>query len=82
MFPLVSSIWKSLCLDHDSLFQILNRTNNIFELVTVEPILNDNKPPSDGRGDLLLSDEMEISEDKNLRLKGNMHTNYIIIIYT
>ncbi|XP_018579643.1 soluble guanylate cyclase 88E [Anoplophora glabripennis] len=50
---------------------ILNRTNNIFELVTVEPILND-KPPSDGRGGLLLSDEMEVSEDRNLRLKGQM----------
>ncbi|KAJ8951007.1 hypothetical protein NQ318_006391 [Aromia moschata] len=51
---------------------ILNRTNNIFELVTVEPILND-KPPSECRGhELVLSDEMEVSEDKNLRLKGQM----------
>uniref|UniRef100_A0A6P7FM48 guanylate cyclase n=1 Tax=Diabrotica virgifera virgifera TaxID=50390 RepID=A0A6P7FM48_DIAVI len=50
---------------------ILNRTNNIFELVTVEPILNDK--PSGRRGhELLLSDEMEVSEDKNLRLKGQM----------
>ncbi|XP_056638984.1 soluble guanylate cyclase 88E [Diorhabda sublineata] len=51
---------------------ILNRTNNIFELVTVEPILND-KPSERKRGhELVLSDEMEMSEDRNLRLKGQM----------
>ncbi|KAL1506676.1 hypothetical protein ABEB36_005999 [Hypothenemus hampei] len=49
---------------------ILNRTNNIFELVTVEPILNDK--PSE-RQDLILSDEMDTYyEEKNLRLKGQM----------
>ncbi|CAG9857899.1 unnamed protein product [Phyllotreta striolata] len=50
---------------------ILNRTNNIFELVTVEPVLNDK--PSERRGrELVLSDEMEVSEDRNLKLKGQM----------
>ncbi|XP_060530622.1 soluble guanylate cyclase 88E [Cylas formicarius] len=51
---------------------ILNRTNNIFELVTVEPILNDK--PSNGRRELILSDEMTDSflEEKSLRLKGQM----------
>ncbi|CAG9761982.1 unnamed protein product [Ceutorhynchus assimilis] len=49
---------------------ILNRTNNIFELVTVEPILND-KPS--GRQELVMSDEMDsFYEEKNLRLKGQM----------
>ncbi|XP_030763662.1 soluble guanylate cyclase 88E [Sitophilus oryzae] len=48
---------------------ILNRTNNIFELVTVEPILNDN--PSNHQ-ELMLSDEIDNFEDKNLRLKGQM----------
>lgn len=39
--------------------------------MTVEPILND-KPPSESRGyELVLSDEMEVTEDRNLRLKGN-----------
>lgn len=48
--------------------QILNRTNNIFELVTVEPILNDK--PSE-RQELILSDEIDsYYEEKNLRLKG------------
>lgn len=49
--------------------QILNRTNNIFELVTVEPILHD-KPPERGRQEMILSDELDLEEDKNLRLKG------------
>ncbi|KAF7287212.1 hypothetical protein GWI33_002033 [Rhynchophorus ferrugineus] len=48
---------------------ILNRTNNIFELVTVEPILNDS-PTS--HQELMLSDEMDNLEDRNLRLKGQM----------
>ncbi|XP_066252890.1 soluble guanylate cyclase 88E [Euwallacea similis] len=49
---------------------ILNRTNNIFELVTVEPILNDR--PSD-RQELMLSEEIDsYYEEKNLRLKGQM----------
>lgn len=51
------------------MFQILNRTNNIFELVTVEPILNDHRPPERTR-DLILSDEIDVAEDRNLRLKG------------
>ncbi|KAJ3631454.1 hypothetical protein MTP99_012583 [Tenebrio molitor] len=50
---------------------ILNRTNNIFELVTVEPILHD-KPPDRGRQEMILSDELDVEEDKNLRLKGQM----------
>lgn len=52
------------------LFQILNRTNNIFELVTVEPVLNE-RPADRKRTELLLSDQTEgSSEEKNLRLKG------------
>uniref|UniRef100_A0AAR5PZ29 guanylate cyclase n=3 Tax=Dendroctonus ponderosae TaxID=77166 RepID=A0AAR5PZ29_DENPD len=49
---------------------ILNRTNNIFELATVEPILNDK--PID-RQELVLSDELDaFNDEKNLRLKGQM----------
>ncbi|XP_044254249.1 soluble guanylate cyclase 88E isoform X2 [Tribolium madens] len=50
---------------------ILNRTNNIFELVTVEPILHD-KPPERGRQEMILSDELDLEEDRSLRLKGQM----------
>jgi guanylate cyclase len=52
------------------LLQILNRTNNIFELVTVEPVLTER--PSDRKRDIvLLSDESDgLPDDKNLRLKG------------
>lgn len=53
------------------MFQILNRTNNIFELVSVYPILNDR--PSERTGDIILSDEMDTTEDRNLRLKGNVY---------
>ena len=52
------------------MFQILNRTNNIFELVTVEPVLTER--PSDRKKDIvLLSDESDgLPDDKKLRLKG------------
>ncbi|KAG5877845.1 hypothetical protein JTB14_007241 [Gonioctena quinquepunctata] len=51
---------------------ILNRTNNIFELLTVEPVLNE-KPHSECRGhELVFSDEVEVSEDRYIRLKGQM----------
>jgi guanylate cyclase len=56
---------------------ILNRTNNIFELVTVEPILHD-KPPDRGRQEMILSDELDVEEDKNLRLKGIHPAFYVI----
>ncbi|GBP27759.1 Soluble guanylate cyclase 88E [Eumeta japonica] len=47
---------------------ILNRTNNIFELVTVEAVMHE-KPP-DKRSEILkLSDEADVSTEKNLRLK-------------
>ncbi|PNF14028.1 Soluble guanylate cyclase 88E [Cryptotermes secundus] len=51
---------------------ILNRTNNIFELVTVEPVLTER--PSDRKRDVvLLSDESDgLPDDKKLRLKGQM----------
>ncbi|XP_020293807.1 soluble guanylate cyclase 88E [Pseudomyrmex gracilis] len=49
---------------------ILNRTNNIFELVTVEPVLTDRL--NDRHREILLSDELETVEDKTLRLKGQM----------
>lgn len=50
-------------------FQILNRTNNIFELVTVEAVMHEKAP--DKRTELLrLSDETDGATEKNLRLKG------------
>ncbi|XP_075234102.1 soluble guanylate cyclase 88E-like [Lycorma delicatula] len=51
---------------------ILNRTNNIFELVTVEPVLTE-KPAERKRDVVVMSDELEGSPDeKHLRLKGQM----------
>ncbi|XP_013165786.1 PREDICTED: soluble guanylate cyclase 88E isoform X2 [Papilio xuthus] len=48
---------------------ILNRTNNIFELVTVEAVMHEKAP--DKRNELLrLSDESDGTTEKNLRLKG------------
>ncbi|XP_018319990.1 soluble guanylate cyclase 88E isoform X2 [Agrilus planipennis] len=50
---------------------ILYRTNNIFELVSVEPVMSDN--PTDRRRDeILITDEFEVPEERNLRLKGQM----------
>ncbi|XP_046973202.1 soluble guanylate cyclase 88E [Vanessa cardui] len=50
---------------------ILNRTNNIFELVTVEAVMHEKAP--DKRNELIrLSDESDCATDKNLRLKGQM----------
>ncbi|KAL0811420.1 hypothetical protein ABMA28_009823 [Loxostege sticticalis] len=50
---------------------ILNRTNNIFELVTVEAVMHEKAP--DKRNELLrLSDESDGPTEKNLRLKGQM----------
>lgn len=52
--------------------QILNRTNNIFELVTVEAVMHEKAP--DKRNELLrLSDETDFATDKNLRLKGKIN---------
>ncbi|XP_076762844.1 guanylyl cyclase at 88E isoform X1 [Xylocopa sonorina] len=50
---------------------ILNRTNNIFELVTVEPILTE-RPSDRHRNEILLSDELGTVDDRTLRLKGQM----------
>ncbi|RZF48553.1 hypothetical protein LSTR_LSTR011168 [Laodelphax striatellus] len=51
---------------------ILNRTNNIFELVTVEPVLTE-KPTDRKRDVVLMSDESDGNVDeKHLRLKGQM----------
>nr|XP_023029751.1 soluble guanylate cyclase 88E [Leptinotarsa decemlineata] len=52
---------------------ILNRTNNIFELLTVQPVLNE-KPHSEFNmnDELLHGDETEVSEDRFIRLKGQM----------
>ncbi|CAH2059313.1 unnamed protein product, partial [Iphiclides podalirius] len=50
---------------------ILNRTNNIFELVTVEAVMHEKAP--DKRNELVrLSDESDGTTEKNLRLKGQM----------
>lgn len=60
----------------------MNRTNNIFELVTVDPVperFDDLKTK-----ELILSnnDNIENNEDeKNLRLKG-IHTEYFYILIT
>ncbi|XP_053979004.1 soluble guanylate cyclase 88E isoform X2 [Hylaeus volcanicus] len=50
---------------------ILNRTNNIFELVTVEPILTE-RPSDRQRNEIFLSDELDSVDDRTLRLKGQM----------
>ncbi|KZC12211.1 PREDICTED: soluble guanylate cyclase 88E [Dufourea novaeangliae] len=50
---------------------ILNRTNNIFELVTVEPVLTE-RPSDRHRNEILLSDELDSADDRTLRLKGQM----------
>ncbi|XP_015121039.1 soluble guanylate cyclase 88E [Diachasma alloeum] len=51
---------------------ILNRTNNIFELVSVEPILTE-RPSDHKRNTIMLSDDsLNTPEDKTLRLKGQM----------
>ena len=51
------------------MFQILNRTNNIFELVSVEPVLTER--PSDRKDNhIMMSDEQDAQDDKTLRLKG------------
>uniref|UniRef100_A0ABD2WMC2 guanylate cyclase n=1 Tax=Trichogramma kaykai TaxID=54128 RepID=A0ABD2WMC2_9HYME len=50
---------------------ILNRTNNIFELVSVEPVLAER--PSDRRKQqMFLLNEIDSQEDRVLRLKGQM----------
>ncbi|XP_063237743.1 soluble guanylate cyclase 88E [Bacillus rossius redtenbacheri] len=50
---------------------ILNRTNNIFELVTVESVLTERL--AEHKDELVLSDESSGGQDdKNLRLKGQM----------
>ncbi|XP_037034237.1 soluble guanylate cyclase 88E [Bradysia coprophila] len=49
---------------------ILNRTNNIFELVTVEPVSQDHLS-SENKLELIIKEE-EAEEEKNLRLKGQM----------
>ncbi|XP_061723179.1 soluble guanylate cyclase 88E [Cydia pomonella] len=50
---------------------ILNRTNNIFELVTVEAVIHEKA--TDKRSEILkLSDESDGTTEKNLRLKGQM----------
>ncbi|XP_059610596.1 soluble guanylate cyclase 88E [Phlebotomus argentipes] len=48
---------------------ILNRTNNIFELVTVESLME--RPSEMNQKDVLSNDD-EIENEKNLRLKGQM----------
>lgn len=74
--------WKSenQRTDRRSLLQILNRTNNIFELVSVEPVLAER--PSDRRkNNLLLSHELDSPEDRTLRLKGAIYIQPIFYIY-
>ncbi|XP_050685120.1 soluble guanylate cyclase 88E [Leptidea sinapis] len=50
---------------------ILNRTNNIFELVTVEAVMHEKA--LDRRNEMVrLSDESDAASEKNLTLKGQM----------
>lgn len=66
---MASSLYKLI-----TVYQILNRTNNIFELVTVEAVMHEKAP--DKRNELLrLSDETENTTEKNLRLKGKSSRN-------
>lgn len=63
--------------------QILNRTNNIFELVTVEPVLGEG-PGDRHRGlEPVIQEEESAADEKSLRLKGNAHgqLKLQIIIY-
>lgn len=53
----------------------MNRTNNIFELVTVDPVLTE-RLNDQHRNEILLSDELDTVEDKSLRLKGT----FIVLI--
>ncbi|XP_049836050.1 soluble guanylate cyclase 88E [Schistocerca gregaria] len=50
---------------------ILNRTNNIFELVTVEPVLTE-RPSDRKKHEIILSDQSDSVDEKKLRLKGQM----------
>ncbi|XP_014208623.1 soluble guanylate cyclase 88E [Copidosoma floridanum] len=50
---------------------ILNRTNNIFELLSVEPVLAE-RPSDRRRDDIPLGSDLDNQEDRALRLKGQM----------
>ncbi|GJQ65681.1 hypothetical protein Trydic_g7767 [Trypoxylus dichotomus] len=51
--------------------QIINRTNNVFELISIEPILSNQLYDGTKLEDIPNYD-MEIQDDKHLRLKGQM----------
>lgn len=51
-------------------YQILNRTNNIFELVTVKSVQNSGNQRKTEQ--LMLKEENEDDIEKKLRLKGQM----------
>ncbi|XP_014295321.2 soluble guanylate cyclase 88E [Microplitis demolitor] len=51
---------------------ILNRTNNIFELVSVEPVLTERPADRKKQAVFLSDDSSNLPEDKTLRLKGQM----------
>jgi hypothetical protein len=60
--------------------QILNRTNNIFELVTVDAVMHEKAP--DKKNELLrLSDETDGATEKNLRLKGKIYSKYFLFSF-
>ncbi|GLV35342.1 Guanylyl cyclase at 88E [Carabus blaptoides fortunei] len=50
---------------------ILNRTNNIFELLSVDPVLKD-VPGDKRRNEVMLSTDFVMPEERNIRLKGQM----------
>ncbi|XP_034937770.1 soluble guanylate cyclase 88E [Chelonus insularis] len=51
---------------------ILNRTNNIFELVSVEPVLTERPTYRKSNAIVLSDDSLNSPDDRTLRLKGQM----------
>ncbi|KAI4462994.1 guanylate cyclase soluble subunit beta-2 [Holotrichia oblita] len=54
-----------------SIILIINRTNNVFELVSIEPVLN-NKSFEGHNQKTIQNYDVDVQDDKNLRLKGQM----------
>lgn len=57
-------------MSHAHATQILNRTNNIFELVTVKPVMHID--PAKGDQLMLKESECDDENERKLRLKGQM----------
>lgn len=62
----------------------MNRTNNIFELLTVDPVLHDRQAghePERSCNELMLLDDLDQLEEKNLRLKGRETVEKIVRVW-